>query len=364
MADAGRPSYLRNVILFIPSLNPDGKLLQTISSLREAGFSQIVVLDDGSREDTKPYFDRAVQEYGCELLRHPINLGKGRALKTAFMHILNTYPDCIGVVTVDADGQHRAGDVAACARDLSEHPDALIMGCRNFKEGQVPARSKFGNVLTRQVFNFLCGIKVSDTQTGLRGLSRKHMEAFLPVKGERVESEMNMLIAAEEQHIPIREIPIETVYIEENASSHFNPLIDSFRIYSVFARFILSSLTSFLLDILLFSLGIYLFEDLSPSFYIIYATLGARLISSLFNFVTNKNQVFQYTERSAPALIRYYAICLFELICSAAGVYFLHQWFKISEVGLKIPVDLLLFTISFNVQRRWVFRGRRGRNRR
>ena len=93
MADAGRPSYLRNVILFIPSLNPDGKLLQTISSLREAGFSQIVVLDDGSREDTKPYFDRAVQEYGCELLRHPINLGKGRALKTAFMHILNTYPD-------------------------------------------------------------------------------------------------------------------------------------------------------------------------------------------------------------------------------------------------------------------------------
>lgn len=356
MANAAKSSHLEDVLIFIPSLNPDEKLLLTIRSLREEGFARIVVLDDGSREDTKPYFDRAVQEYGCELLRHPINLGKGRALKTAFMHILNTYPDCIGVVTVDADGQHRAGDVTACARELSEHPDALIMGCRNFKEGQVPARSKFGNVLTRQVFNFLCGIKVSDTQTGLRGLSRKHMEAFLPVKGERFEYEMNMLIEAEEQHIPIREVPIETVYIEENASSHFNPLIDSIRIYSVFARFIMSSLASFVLDILFFALWITVLKDKSPGFYIIYATIGARVISSLFNFITNKNQVFQYQERSAPALIRYYAICAVELLCSAFGVYYLHRWLRISVVGLKIVVDLLLFVISFNVERKWVFR--------
>ena len=113
MANAAKSSHLEDVLIFIPSLNPDEKLLLTIRSLREEGFARIVVLDDGSREDTKPYFDRAVQEYGCELLRHPINLGKGRALKTAFMHILNTYPDCIGVVTVDAAGQHRAGAVTA-----------------------------------------------------------------------------------------------------------------------------------------------------------------------------------------------------------------------------------------------------------
>ncbi len=75
----------------------------------------------------------------------------------------------------------------------------------------------------------------------------------------------------------------------------------------------------------------------------------------MFNFLTNKNQVFQYKERSVPALTRYYAICLVVLAGSAFGVYFLHSWFKISEVALKIPVDLLLFVLSFQVERNWVF---------
>lgn len=361
MADADSLSYLRDVIVFIPSLNPDDKLLATVRALRAEGFARILVLDDGSREDTAPIFARAESEYGCELLRHPVNLGKGRALKTAFMHILNTCPACAGVVTADADGQHKAEDVAACAKALLEHPDCLILGCRNFKESGVPARSRFGNRLTRQVFSFLCGLKVSDTQTGLRGLSRRLMEVFLPVKGERFEYEMNMLIEAEERRIPIREVPIATVYLEENRSSHFNPLLDSVRVYSVFARFILSSLTSFLLDILLFALFVYLLEEQSPRFYIFYATLGARLVSSLFNFLTNKNQVFQYKERSVPALTRYYAICLAVLAGSAFGVYFLHGWLKISEIALKIPVDLLLFVISFQVERNWVFGGRSNR---
>lgn len=359
MSETVCPSYLRDVVVVIPSLNPDAKLLSTVCGLREQGFMRIVVLDDGSRADTAPIFSEVERAYDCELLRHPVNLGKGRALKTAFMHILNTYPDCAGVVTVDADGQHKARDVAICAEALMEHPDCLILGCRDFSGSGVPTHNRIGNRITRQVFHFLCGLKVADTQTGLRALSRKLMEIFLPVKGERFEYEMNMLIEAEERRISIREVQIETVYIEENRSSHFNPLFDSIRVYSVFARFILSSLTSFLLDILLFALFIYLLEKSAPQYYIFYATLGARLISSLFNFLTNKNQVFQYKDRSVPALTRYYAICLVELIASAFGVYFLHRWLKISEIALKIPVDLLLFIISFHVERRWVFRRRR-----
>ena len=187
MTDEGRPSYLKDVIDFIPSLNPDDKLLSPVRSLREEGFTRILVLDEGSREESAPVFARVKSECGCELLRHPINLGKGRALKTAFMYILNTYPACAGVVTVDADGQHKAKDVAACARALLDHPDSLILGCRDFNESGVPARSRFGNRLTRRVFSFLCGLKVSDTQTGLRGMSKRLMEAFLPVMGERFE---------------------------------------------------------------------------------------------------------------------------------------------------------------------------------
>ena len=244
MTDEGRPSYLKDVIVFIPSLNPDDKLLSTVRSLREEGFTRILVLDDGSREETAPVFARVKSECGCELLRHPINLGKGRALKTAFMYILNTYPACAGVVTVDADGQHKAKDVAACARALLDHPDSLILGCRDFNESGVPPAAGLKPVDPP-------GVQFSLRAEGLRYPDRpaRNVEAadggFSAGQGERFEYEMNMLIEADERQLPIREVPIETVYIEENRSSHFNPLLDSVRVYSVFTRFILSSLTSF-----------------------------------------------------------------------------------------------------------------------
>lgn len=349
-------SRLDNVIIFIPSLNPDEKLLSTIQQIREAGFDNIVLVDDGSREDTRGYFDKAAEQYGCIVLRHYINLGKGRALKTAFNYILQTYPDCEGVVTVDADGQHKAEDVVRCAREMLDHPEALVIGSRDFHQENVPFRSKFGNILTRNVFHVLCGVRVEDTQTGLRALSRRCMIAFLPTKGERFEYEMNMLIDTKEKGIPVREVPIQTVYIEENKSSHFNPIWDSIRVYSVFGKFIFSSLSSFLLDILLFSLFIYWLKGVSPEYYILLSTVIARLLSSLYNFSINKNHVFRDRKHEDGVWIRYYILCLVEMFCSAAGVHYLHRLIKISEVAVKILVDLLLFAISFQVQREWVFR--------
>lgn len=349
-------SQLDNVIVFIPSLNPDEKLLSTIEQIRDKGFETIVIVDDGSREDTKAYFDQAMERYGCVILHHYINLGKGRALKTAFNYILQTYPDCKGVVTVDADGQHKAEDVVRCAREMLAHPEALVIGSRNFGEKAVPFRSKFGNILTRNVFNVLCGVRVEDTQTGLRALSRECMTAFLPTKGERFEYEMNMLIDTKEKGIPIREVPIETVYIEENKTSHFNPIRDSFRIYSVFARFLFSSLSSFLLDILLFAFFAYLFRQSNLAYPIIWSTVAARCISSLYNFAINKNHVFRIKDRRIQIVLRYYFLCGLEMILSAVGVQLLHTYLKISEVAIKIVVDLLLFVLSFCVQKEWVFK--------
>lgn len=347
-------SQLDNVIVFIPSLNPDEKLLSTIGEIKSRGFETIVILDDGSREDTKAYFDQAMERYGCVILHHYINLGKGRALKTAFNYILQTYPDCKGVVTADADGQHKAEDVVRCAREMLAHPEALVIGSRNFGEKAVPFRSKFGNILTRNVFNVLCGVRVEDTQTGLRALSRECMTAFLPTKGERFEYEMNMLIDTKEKGIPIREVPIETVYIEENKTSHFNPVWDSLRVYSVFARFLFSSLSSFLLDILLFALFAACFEE--SRYFIVWSTVAARIISSLYNFAVNKNHVFRVKDRRMRVVVRYYCLCLVEMALTALGVQVLYDWLKINEVAIKIVVDLLLFLVSFCVQKEWVFR--------
>jgi hypothetical protein len=79
---------------------------------------------------------------------------------------------------------------------LQASPEKLILGCRDFTEEQVPQKSKTGNRITRNFCKYLCRIQVTDTQTGLRAISKKFMEKLMLVPGERFEFELNMLIEA------------------------------------------------------------------------------------------------------------------------------------------------------------------------
>src|SRR5699024_778674 len=111
-----------------------------------------------------------------------------------------------------------------------------------------------GNVLTKKIFSFASGLSLSDTQTGLRGIPYAFMKHLMNVSGERFEYEMNMLLECKVKNVQIEEVNIETIYIEQNSSSHFNPVLDSVKIYTVFLKYTFSSLTSFGLDILLFTI--------------------------------------------------------------------------------------------------------------
>ena len=241
------------VVLLIPALDPDGRLLELIQALRGLWPDPILLVDDGSGADCRDIFDQA-QALGCQVLRHARNLGKGRGLKTGFNHCLTHYPDAIGCVTADADGQHTPQDILACADALRAQPQALILGCRDFDRSGVPARSQLGNRLTRQSMRLLCGVRVTDTQTGLRGVPAAFMSHLLDIPGERYEFETNMLLETRTAQVPIREIPIQTVYLEGNRSSHFNPLLDSARIYALLLKFCAASVASFVVDIALFAL--------------------------------------------------------------------------------------------------------------
>lgn len=344
------------VVLVIPSLEPDEKFISLLNAVRAhpggAGVA-IVVVNDGSGPEYAPIFLQAQQQYGCTVLTHAINLGKGRALKTAFNHCLYTYANLLGVVTADADGQHAVGDIFACAAALRQQPTSLILGCRNFDEGDVPARNSFGNKLTRRVFSFLCGVQVSDTQTGLRGINAEFMRTLMHLKGERFEFEMNMLIECGERKISIYEQPIRTIYLEDNRTSHFHPLRDSARVYAVFFKFIASSLSSFVIDIGLFSLFVLLFSTTVP-FYILLATALARVASSLYNFFINKTVVFK-AEGTAFVAVKYYVLVLVQMLLSGFLVAFFYSVLPANESLLKIAVDTVLFVISFQIQRRWVF---------
>ena len=224
------------VSILIPAFNPDEQLLQLIDNLISSGFDSIVVVNDGSSDRCTPIFDKIQSKAHCHLLRHVVNGGKGRALKTGLAYLLSHVPDACGVVTCDADGQHLVGDVTKVARILEYEPESLVLGVRSFG-AKVPLRSRLGNVITRSLFYLLVGTQISDTQTGLRGIPRSFMPFLIDLEGEGYEFEMNMLIVSKIRSIPLVEEKICTVYIESNKSSHFNPLLDSMKIYYMLLRF-------------------------------------------------------------------------------------------------------------------------------
>lgn len=222
------------VAIIIPAYKPDKKLRILVDQLIKENFKNIIVVNDGSGATGKKEFEYIESLKECTVLNHAVNLGKGRGLKTAFNYFLNHFEDNKGVITVDADGQHLVDDIKKVANKLIEKPNHLILGVRDFSSKNIPFRSRFGNIVTKFVFNLATGIKISDTQTGLRGIPTYFLKQILTVNGERYEFEMNMLLECKELGIPIEEVDIETVYINDNESSHFNPLLDSIRIYSLF----------------------------------------------------------------------------------------------------------------------------------
>lgn len=194
----------------IPAYEPDEKMLAVIDDISSLTDFHIIVINDGSGKDKLPIFAEAAKK--AIVLTHEVNKGKGRGIKTALEYIKEHESDTVGIVIADADGQHKVEDIIRVSEALKSSPDKLIMGCRRFS-GKIPLRSKFGNNITKFVFSFAAGVKVSDTQTGLRGFSSKLIPFMLSVNGDRYEFEMNMLLECAREGIRFYEVPIETVYL-------------------------------------------------------------------------------------------------------------------------------------------------------
>lgn len=344
--------------IIIPSYEPDEKLPALLRQLREAGFQNIILVNDGSGTEYMHFFEEAEEIYGCNVLHHAVNQGKGRALKTAFNYFLGHYSGMPGAITADSDGQHSPECIRLCVETLLAHPDALILGCRCFEGEDIPARSEFGNKCTRVVMKYLTGITVSDTQTGLRGIPTSFMKQLLKVKGERFEFETNMLLETKTQKLPIVEVPIRTIYLEENKTSHFNPIRDSIKIYMIFGKFLFSSLSSSVVDLALFTLFCFLLRgrQWGSITYVMAATAFARILSALYNYLLNLKVVFQSESPVKSSLPRYVLLAVVQMSLSAVIVGYLCTIFTGAEVLVKIPVDVFLFFLSFLIQREFVYR--------
>ena len=244
----------------IPAFNPDEKLLQVIRDIQKVSSNKIFILDDGSDKTSDFVFGKITSELlDVVLLKHAVNLGKGAALKTVFNHILTNYQDIKGIVTLDSDGQHSAKDCLRTLNELQKNKDTFVLGVRDFSR-DIPLKSYVGNKISNLIYRLILGRKFQDTQTGLRGLSRSFMVLCLKIQSNRFEFETEQLVFASRQDsgINIVEIPIETIYIENNEATSFRPLIDSFRIYFILFRYGTSSLITAAVDFIVFVLLLYL----------------------------------------------------------------------------------------------------------
>lgn len=347
---------MNNITAIIPAYNPDKKFHVVIEGLVQAGFNHIIVINDGTISKFEPLFDKIKNNKHCILITHEENLGKGRALKSGFKYFLKHFPNDIGVITLDADNQHKLKDVIKCAKELKQNPGKLILGVRNFNKDNVPYRSYLGNKLTSLAFKIFCDLNISDTQTGLRAIPATFVAKLLDTAGERFEFETNMLLDTKNYGITIKEVQIETVYINGNTSSNFNPLTDSFSIYKVMAKFLCSSLSSVICDYSLFILLGIIFDFLPHATSLLIATVTARIISSFINFTINRKMVFRNSSKLKKRMIRYYILVFGIIILSYLGIYTLTTKFYFSEVISKIIMDIILFLISFKIQTRWVFK--------
>lgn len=343
------------VVVIIPAFNPTLKLLQMVDNLIEVQFTDIVIVDDGSTTaDSRTVFKLCEEQHEIKVLRHAVNQGKGRAIKTGINYVLNVKQNVAGVITVDADGQHHVKDVLKCVselRRLKPNANCIVLGCRDFEaeEVKIPFRSRFGNACTKWVLRYLCNIHVGDSQTGLRAIPYHLLPKLMAVSGEKYEYETNMLLELVDEGIKLKEVEISAVYEDNNSGSHFNPITDSIKIYSIIIKYSLASILSVVLDNFTFIL-------LTPYCSNIWMMiLASRTVAAISNFCINKKFVFKKNGESCIQVFRYIALLLVSGTLSATILSVADTVFDINIIYLKLIVETFLYFLNFYVQKNFVF---------
>ena len=339
-------------IALVPAYEPEDLMIGLLQELSEAKF-ETVVINDGSGKKFDPLFAEA-KKYAT-VLTHEQNMGKGQGIRTGLTHIKEVYgEDCI-VVTVDADGQHKVCDALKLCELVESAPNTLWLGSRKLT-GKVPFRSRFGNGMTRLVYRISTGLKVHDTQTGLRAFSGELIDRMLETGGNRYEYEMNILLEFAREKRPIEEMEIETIYLNNNEASHFNTVKDSFRIYKEILKFSASSLISFVVDYILFSA--LSFTPLGT----ILSNIIARVVSSIVNFTINRKFVFKSKRNLLKSALSYFLLAACILVGNTALMYLLSDVLHIYPMVAKVITEVTFFAISWVAQKFFVFKKKQKKN--
>ena len=344
---------MSNRIALVPSYEPELVLLDVASELLANDFT-VVVVNDGSGPKYNGVFSQLPKE--VHYLSYEENHGKGYALKHGFKYIKENFSDDVIVVTLDSDGQHKVSDaLKICEECAPEEESAIVLGSRYFDK-KAPFKSRFGNFMARTSFLISTHHRIYDTQTGLRAFKYDLLETLITTKGDRYEYEMNVLLEAIRRGIHIKEVRIETIYINDNAGTHYNPFKDTMRIFKEVIKFSASSLIGFLVDYTCFTLLTLIPNDWA--YWVLMCNIIARVISASVNFTINYKVVFRSKEKLWLAILKYVGLALFILGCNTALLWLLVNQAGMNKYLAKIIVEVTMFIVSWLVQRLFVFRRR------
>lgn len=344
---------MKKHIALIPSYEPNEALLGVVKDLLQYDY-EIIVVNDGSG----PQFDQLFEQLPKEVtyLKYDQNHGKGYALKHGFSYIAEHFKDDSTIVTLDSDGQHKADDAYKITLECDGRQNTIVIGSRLFDK-KAPLRSRIGNFIARTTFSLSTHHHIYDTQTGLRAFSSTLLKFLININGDRYEYEMNVLLSAIRRKIQINEMKIATIYIDNNSGSHYNALKDSARIFKEVLKFSASSLIGFSIDFLIYSLLTLLKVDWV--YWLIACNIIARIISASVNFAINYKLVFHSKTKLWKTIIKYVILAIFILSLDTVLLWLLVKGVNFNEFGAKAIVEVIMFSLSWIIQRLFVFRKRK-----
>ncbi len=335
----------------IPAYQPGALLPSLARDLQQNGF-EVVVVDDGSGPDYGAVFD-STRPYAT-VLSYPVNQGKGHALRHGLRWISSrcALPDVI--VTMDSDGQHTVADAGRLARAALENPGTLVLGVRSFGRG-TPLRSRMGNKISSLAYRAASGVRLSDTQTGLRAFGAGMISWMMNIPGNRYEYEMNMLMESARSCVQLVQVPIATIYMDNNSGSHFHTVRDSALVFGNLLKFAGSSLTGFAIDYSLYSGLTILLGGFGTAVAVPVSNVTARLVSASANFAINKKLVFHSHADTARAGAQYALLACTILAGNTVLLSFLVSGLGVDKYAAKLVTELTFFGLSWLGQKYWIF---------
>lgn len=324
-----------NTLILIPCYNPDDKLITLVKKLYD-NKCKIVLVNDGSK--SKDIFNQ-LNDF-AKIISYDDNKGKGHALKVGFKYALKLN---MNVVTADADGQHTLEDILNIKDILKDSNNTIIFGERCFDD-DIPLRSKFGNKFTSKILKIVCNITLRDTQTGLRGYTSDILNKMLSVNGERFEYEMNIILALNKLKINIKRTDISTIYIEENKSSHFRPIIDSLLVYKMFLPYVLPGIILVAMDYFSFLALLYTFK-----INLFYAIFIPKMVFNLMFFIKNNYETKSFYKNG----VKYCLLILLMIFLNFFLTSYLYSYMNLYLANLL--AEIIIYIVQIYLQRKIVF---------